>query len=376
MNTQWMDELSRHTITEIRFLEARGRYPRLHGKNAVRGYHGFGGSIRLAQLHTDQGASGWGMLRLGLAQAKTAQELLRGRRVSEVFDPEQGVRDSRLAAYDFALHDLAGVILNLPVARMINPGVPLLARVYDGAIYMNDIIPENRPQGMEAVLRDCAQDWALGHRMFKVKIGRGRRWMEHDEGMARDVELMRRIHEQHPGAALMVDANDGFSVEDAIEFMRRIEGIPLYWFEEPFRENRENDAALRAYLDRERPGTLIADGESDPDIPQLMDLAEDRLVDVLQPDVCGFGFTAWRGWLPQLVKRGFRASPHAWGDVVKTYYCAHLAAAYPHHIPCVEAVLGSVEGVDDSGYTLSESMLTLPDKPGFGMELVWAPEIV
>jgi phage tail protein X len=61
--------------------------------------------------------------------------------------------------------------------------------------------------------------------------------------------------------------------------------------------------------------------------------------------------------------------------VVKTCYCAHLAAAYPHHIPCVEAVLGTSEGVDDSGYSLDESILTLPDKPGFGMDLIWAPEI-
>lgn len=375
MNTQWMGELSRHRITEIRFREARGRYPRLHGKNAVRGYHGFGGSIRLAQLVTDQGAGGWGMLGAGLQAARDAAELLRGRPVSEVFDPEKGVTDARLIAFDFALHDLAGVILGLPVAKMINPNAAPWARVYDGAIYMNDIIPEDKPQGMETVLRDCAEDWALGHRMFKVKIGRGYRWMAHDEGMDRDVELMRRIHAQHPGAALMVDANDGFTVEDTIQFLRRIEGVPLYWFEEPFREQRDHNARLRDYLDRERPGTLIADGESDPDIAQLMELASDRLVDVLQPDVCGFGFTAWRGWLPQLAQRGFRSSPHAWGDVVKTYYCAHLAAAYPHHVPCVEAVLGSVEGVDDSGYVLSESMLTLPDRPGFGMELVWAPEM-
>lgn len=81
MNTQWMNELARHRITEIRFREARGRYPRLHGKNAVRGYRGFGGSICLAQLYTDQGASGWGMLCASLADAKAAEELIRGRLV-------------------------------------------------------------------------------------------------------------------------------------------------------------------------------------------------------------------------------------------------------------------------------------------------------
>ena len=375
MHEQWLKELALHTITDVCFKEFRARYPRLHGKNAVKTDHGFGGSVKVAQLFTDQGATGWAALCRSFAEAKDTLPRLLGRRVSEVIDPASGILDEALIPFDLALHDLAGVILNIPVAKMLNPQATPWVRVYDGAIYMNDIIPEDKPQGIAAVLADCAQDWALGHRMFKVKIGRGYRWMSHDEGMRRDVEIIRQIHHQHPGAALMVDANNGFSVDDALTFMKRIEGVPLYWFEEPFQEAAENDRILHDYLDIERPGTLIADGESDPDIPQLMNLASHRLVDVLQPDVCGLGFTAWRRLMPQLARRGYRASPHAWGDVVKTNYCAHLAAAYPHHIPCIEAVLGTSEGVDDSDYRLSESMLKLPERPGFGMDLIWAPEI-
>jgi L-alanine-DL-glutamate epimerase-like enolase superfamily enzyme len=95
--------------------------------------------------------------------------------------------------------------------------------------------------------------------------------------------------------------------------MRRIEGVPLYWFEEPFPECEQNDRILHAYLDIERPGTMIADGESDPNIPQLMDLASKRLVDVLQPDVCGLGFTAWRKLIPSLssVDTALRLMPGA-----------------------------------------------------------------
>lgn len=375
MNEQERKTLSQHRIAVIRFKKFRARYPRLHGKNAVKTYHGFGGSVRVAQLVTDQGATGWGALCGGLSAAQSALALATGRRVSDLFAPESGILDDRLFPFDIALHDLAGVILNVSVARMINPAAAPFARIYDGAIYMNDIVPEEKPQGIDAILRDCAEDWALGHRMFKIKIGRGHRWMEHDAGMERDVEILRRVHAQYPGASLMVDANNGYSVEDALLFLRRIEGIPLYWFEEPFAEDEKNDAVLHRFLDQNRPGTLIADGESEPDIPQLLHLASQGLVDVLQPDVCGFGFTAWRRLMPQIVANGYLASPHAWGDVVKTYYCAHLAAAYPHHIPCVEAVLGCSEGVDDSAYSLSESMLTVPDRPGFGMELIWAPEI-
>ena len=367
--------LEDHILQKVIFREFRARYPRLHGKNAVKGYHGFGGSVTIAQLITDQGASGWGALCSSLEEAKSAVKHIVGQPVCALLDPAHGMTNPVLRPFDIALHDLAGVILDMPVSKMINPGAVSSVRVYDGAIYMNDIIPEEHPFGVEAVLQDCRDDWKLGHRIFKIKIGRGFQWMSHDEGMKRDIEIVKGIHALFPSAPLMVDANNGYSLQDAIDFLNAIEGVPIYWFEEPFFENEEEDRALHAFLDRNRPGTLIADGEMKPDIPQLLDLAAKGVLDILQPDVCGYGFTPWRSLMQKMVEKGFLASPHAWGDVVKTHYCAHLAAAYPHHIPCVEAVLGDSEGIDASGYTLHESMLTVPDLPGFGMKLVWAPEV-
>ena len=276
---------------------------------------------------------------------------------------------------DLPLHDLAGVILGVPVAKMISDDALLHARVYDGAIYMNDIIPEDRPQGVAQILRDCESDYALGHRIFKVKIGRGNRWMEHDAGLTRDIQVVRAIYHAFPDTQIMVDANDGYSVEDAIAFLEGVKDVPIYWFEEPFREEESANRRLREYLDIHRPDTLIADGESDTDLNLLRDLAEKNLLDVWQPDICGLGFTGWRKLMKELAAKGWVASPHAWGNVVKTHYCLHLAAAYPHHINCIESVLGETEGVDHSGYVLRNGVISIPAKPGFGMELIWAPEV-
>lgn len=151
--------------------------------------------------------------------------------------------------------------------------------------------------------------------------------------------------------------------------------MQIFWFEEPFREEEEQNRLLKTYLQKKRPRTLIADGESMTDIPLLRDLAKKGLLDVWQPDVCGYGFTKWRTLMKEISENGWLASPHAWGNVTKTHYCAHLAAAYPHHIPCVEAVLGTIEGIDFSDYRLERGVVQIPDKPGFGMELVWASEI-
>ena len=91
------------------------------------------------------------------------------------------------------------------------------------------------------------------------------------------------------------------------------------------------------------------------------------------PDVCEYGFTPWRKLLPELKKNGYLASPHAWGQKLKTHYCAHLAAAYPSNIPIIEGVLGSTEGVNDADYVLTNGAMRVPRLPGFGMELYWAP---
>lgn len=365
--------LAGHRIASVGLRAFRARYPRLHGKNAIRGVHGYGGTVRVAVLTTDQGATGWGALCRRVAPEDTAK--LQGARLSDVFAAETGILDEVYTAFDIALHDLAGNILGIPVRTMINPDAQPRAKVYDGAIYMNDIIPEEKPFGPDKVLAECADDVAMGHRILKVKIGRGHQWMPHAEGMARDIQIVRAIHEAFPHVEVMVDANDGYTFEDCAAFLEGIGDCEIYWFEEPFREEESANRRLREYLKAYRPATLIADGESDTNIPLLFDLAGKGLLDIWQPDVCGYGFTAWRKLLKEIAPLGYRSSPHAWGQVVKTHYCAHLAAAYPHHIPCVEAVLGESEGVDYGGYVLQEGVLTLPERPGFGMELFWSEPV-
>ena len=364
--------LANHRIDKIELLYFRARYPRLHGFNAIKGYHGFGGETPIARISTNQGASGWGVLSDGLDVAQQVKQLLLGKELTDIF---ACILDDSWKVFDLALHDLAARILGIPVSKMINPDAVSQVRMYDGAIYMNDLIPEDKPWGPQKVLDDCAYDVALGHRALKIKIGRGHMFMEHDAGMRRDIELVNQIHDLFPSLTLMVDANDGYTVQDVKDFLTGIKNVPLYWFEEPLREEEHSFRDLKEFMKLHCPETRIADGESRTDIPLLTDLAEKQLLDVWQPDICGYGFTAWRKLIKMMVQKGYIGSPHAWGYVAKTNCCAHIAAAYPQNIPYIEAVLGDCEGVDLSGYTLKEGMLTVPDKPGFGMDLELALEI-
>jgi len=377
------ETLKSYVIAKIEYYGPRARYPRLHGKNAIRGYHGFGGTVEVAKITTDQGTFGWASLCRNVSIARQVESRLLGKRLSDVFDLESGILDDELLPFDLALHDLAGRILNMPVCQMINPTPNYKVRVYDAAIYMNDIIPEEAPFGVEQVLKDCADDYARGYRAMKIKIGRSHKWMDHDIGLTRDIEIVNTVAERFPDVVLMADANDGYSLDDCYTFFEGIRNVNLYWFEEPFREDVEKYRKLREYMKRNCPSTLIADGEAlwdggEPitDIPILFQLAEERLLDIWMPDVCDYGFTAWRKLMPQLVEKGYLSSPHAWGQVLKTHYSAHLAAAYPRQVPYAEGVLGSTEGIDYSNYKFSNGILEIPQSPGFGMDFVWAPQLL
>ena len=111
----------------------------------------------------------------------------------------------------------------------------------------------------------------------------------------------------------MVDANDGYTLEDAIAFLEGIGDTEIFWFEEPFREEEGKNRLLKDYLLKERPGTLIADGESDTDIPLLRGLAEKKLLDDMAAGCLRLWIYQMENLMKEISQNGWLASPHAWG---------------------------------------------------------------
>ncbi|MGB3327953.1 MAG: enolase C-terminal domain-like protein [Thermomicrobiales bacterium] len=362
-----MTDLSSPRIASIERADLPSHYPRTVGKNARLGSHGNGPTAQYATIRTDQGATGWGLVRSGDASHDPA---LVGMAVADVFAPETGVTDERAAPLDLALHDLAGIILGQPVYQLIGAAGKTTVPLYDGAIYMDDLDPESAPRGIEAVLENCAADYQLGHRAFKLKIGRGYRWMPREAGLQRDIEVTRAVHAAFPDCRILVDANNGYdySVDGFLAFLDGVRDVDLFWIEEPFEENRPALTQLRSSLHERGASTLIADGETAPNVPFLLGLAKDDLLDVLIMDVLSYGFTAWRALMPSLREIGVAASPHTWGFPIKSLYAAQLAAG-AGNVVTIEGVIGHAQGVDDSAYTLREGNLHLPDLPGFGLPL-------
>ena len=385
-----------HRLASVEFSRLESRYPRTINANARLGSHGSSAENHVVTVTTDSGASGWGLVKAklkagGSVPAAMQQagidgptgrrffdlfepdaagvEGLVGRRVGDLFDPEVGVIDDAALPLDFALHDLAGRLLQRPVHQLLGAHGETSVSCYDGAIYFDDLQPSENPRGIDAVLENCAADYTLGYRAFKLKIGRGSRWMDAGDGQARDIEVTRAVRNAYPDCRILVDANNSYSGSHFLSYLDGVVDCDLFWVEEPFVEAEKDLAALRSYLDQAGARTLIADGEgSEADDERLLDLAGRGLIDVIQFNIIDYGLTAWRRIMPLLRGLGVRASPHAWGCPVNTLYAAQVAAGLGN-VPTVEGFPGRAGGVDTSGYVLSEGLLTVPDGVGFGMTL-------
>jgi len=124
-----------------------------------------------------------------------------GAKLSDLFDVVEGTSEDALLL-DIPLHDLAGSILGLPVYAILGAKGPKKLPIYSGAIYFDDLDPENKPRGEAGVLASCQQDCEAGCRAFKLKIGRGFKWMPKEEGIKRDIEVTRAVREKFPGCTI------------------------------------------------------------------------------------------------------------------------------------------------------------------------------
>jgi L-alanine-DL-glutamate epimerase-like enolase superfamily enzyme len=365
------DELATHKIADISYTKVQLKWPRFVGKNGRRDIHGYGPNVGVCVLTTDQGAVGWGM------HGKREDELtayLKGKRVSDVFIPSEGVTDAKALGFDVPLHDLAGVILKKSVYELLGRKKPILTKCYSGMIYFDELEPKEGPvktlaNGLDKLLDNCKHDYDLGYRQLKLKIGRGNIWMPKNEGLKRDIEVTKLVAKTFPDCEILVDANDGFTIDMAINYLEGVRDIPLFWIEEPFTETVADYQKLRAWTNVNMPKMLLADGEANPDQKLLRELEEKKLLDVHLTDMIGYGLTPWRKLMPELKKMGILASPHAFGELLKSYYCSHLTGALGN-TATIEGVPATCEYVDFGAYKIEKGKFIPSPAPGFGMKLL------
>ena len=346
------------------------KFPRPVGKNAFKESHGKGPVIYFAVLVTTSGQQGIGQVlkpKVNKDNLHQFQAMTHGKKVTDLLDEKTFLVKPEYRDFDIAVYDLVGVMLNKPVYKLFGKPASHSVHYYTGMTYFDDLDKDNREDGMKYLLDNCRYDYSLGYRAFKAKIGRGDKWMEREEGLQRDIDVVRMIHENFPDCTILVDANNAYSVEECIRFIEGVAPAKIFWFEEPFHENEAQYRELSEWKKKNAPKMLLVDGEFKPDRDLVIGLGEKGVLDTYNEDICDYGFTNWIELMPRLLKAGMNASPHGWAMQSKSIYASHFAMAFGH-VPTIEGVTNFTDKLD-WGFTIENGFFIPSEKPGFGITL-------
>jgi L-alanine-DL-glutamate epimerase-like enolase superfamily enzyme len=356
-------EVPKGKITRIEKSILRGTRPRTIGYNARIPTHGAKVTDPVVKIHTDNGAWGLGWSRI---DATAARELL-GKEIDELFQLPEGSLTAGQSV-DLALWDLVARMMDLPLYRLLGARGKRQVEVYDGSIYIDDLAATDEEQVKDIFRAEVATGHEHGYLNFKIKIGRGARWMPTHEGLKRDELVIRTVRAAAgPKAKVLIDANMGNTLNTAIALLDACADVGIYWFEEPFAEDAPLNQALKEHIVENDWDTLIADGEFSPP-PNFFDMVERGLIDVVQHDFRVKSLTWWRETAARLEQWDVLCAPHCWGSYIERYHHAHFAASTPNYC-LLEAAPASMPGLIEDGWQFKDSILHVPDTPGAGLDI-------
>ena len=363
-----MSDISRERITKIESIGVYSPRPRDIGFNSRKGAHGPVVHDSVVRVHTASGAVGVGWSRLERADA----ESLLGRRLGELFRLPEGSLGEGVAV-DLPLWDLAARLQGVPLFRLLGARGSRAVELYDGSIYIDDLDADDA-QAREIFREEVRTGHRYGYRNFKIKIGRGARWMPTAAGLERDLLVIHTVREAAgPDAKIMVDANNGGTLNSTKDTLDACADAGIYWFEEPFAEDPELNADLRRFIRDRGYSTLVADGESGPPPPGFFAMVEAGDIDVVQHDFRDKGLSWWKATAARIEPWRARCAPHCWGSIVERYAHAHFAASVPN-FALLEAAPADTQGLLLDGWEQRDGRLLVPDTPGTGFDL--EPELI
>ncbi len=264
---------------------------------------------------------------------------------------DRGLALQAIACVDEAIWDVFGRAVGQPLHRVWGSTADRIPISIIGGYYHLSL------DEVAEVIRSYVDAGFAG---MKFKVG-GR-------SPAEDAGRVRAAREAAgPDFALMVDANQGYSRAQAVEFARYVWDLDIRWFEEPVRWT--NDARWMRDV-RYQTGIPVCAGQSETTLTGIRDLMVGGAIDVSNFDASWAGGpTIWRKAAGLAAAFGVELGHHEEPQV-----SSHLLASVPDHtfVECFDEERDPFFWrLTDMSTRIADGCYTLPDGPGFGIELDW-----
>lgn len=314
--------------------------------------------------------------------------------------PEKGVIHLALGAVVNAIWDLWAKTLNKPVWRIVADMTPEeFVQCIDFRYITDAITPEEavallkkNETGKEKRLKDALESKAVpayttsagwigygeekmkglleetlskGYKHFKLKVGGS---VEADR---RRLSIARDVIGYDRGNILMIDANQVWSVPEAIEYMQHLKEFKPWFIEEP--TSPDDILGHKAIRDALRPdGIGVATGEMCQNRVIFKQLITSGAIDVCQIDACRMGgVNEVLAVLLIAAKYGVPIVPHS-GGVGLPEYTQHLSTI---DYVCVSGKLSVLEYVDhlhehfEHPAVIKDGYYQTPTEAGYSVEM-------
>ena len=234
--------------------------------------------------------------------AQAFEVLTKGTEVLALQCGEPGPFAQAISGIDLALWDLSARRQRLPLWRLLGGQSRRIK------VYASGINPGGAAQTAEAAL-------ARGHRALKLKVG---------FGAETDLANLAALRAIVGAGMLAADANQGWSVDQALEMLPRLAAFDLRWLEEPIRADRPREEWRRLRASAKMP---IAAGENISSVEGFKDVLAEDVLGVVQPDIAKWGgLSACAGLARDILKAGKTFCPHYLGGGIGLLASAHLLA--------------------------------------------------
>jgi len=267
-----------------------------------------------------------------------------------------------ISGIDVAARDAAAKRLGVPLYALIGGARELEVPVYASGGYIT-ATPE---PDFEAQMAQIA---GRGFASVKIKIGMSPATDEWRVAKAREM--------LGDDIELLVDTNSNYTVDVALESMRRIEKYRIGWYEEPL---SPLDFDGYAELCRRAP-IPVATGEALYTAHDFKRLADMRGAHILQPDLSLCGGLGQGRRIADIARLSHtRLSPHVWGSAVGLAAACHFVASlsgYPHAGHCPKPTLLEYDVGENplrdallkTPIVRKGNKVLVPEGPGLGIEL-------
>ena len=264
-----------------------------------------------------------------------------------------------ISTIDNVLWDLKGKYLGMPVFRLLGGGARTKVRAYGSCLGFS-----KEPKALQEKARQVK---AKGYTQQKWFLQGGSENMN-PKALENNVEVVRLLREAVGiDTDLMFDASCAWDLSYAVSWAKQVEKYSPYWLEEPFQSAR-----IENYIELAKETSIaLATGEHFYGRWDVQEFLSEKVIRVIQAD------PEWCGGVSELIKicniasvYGAQVIPHGHSMLA----AMHVVASQPVLVcPMVEFLIDKMSGnyhyFDKNPVFPENGMVTLSERPGFGIEL-------